>query len=180
MIVIGLIGPKAAGKDSIGSHIVKKYGGKKHSHSETLDEILHVLRIPNTRENVIRLVALRKNFGDDVLINALNKKIKLDHTDIIVVTGIRFENEFKNIRSYPKNAIIYVNAPPEQRYQRQSNRNYRADDPTMSYEEFLSLEKRETEIHIHNLGEKADFKILNTCSEQELFAKVDDIIKKIL
>jgi dephospho-CoA kinase len=179
-LVIGIIGTKASGKETIANYIAKKYGGKAHSHSEILDDVLAVLNVRNSRSNEIKLVALRKTFGAEVLTGALNKKIRAENAPVTAITGIRFDSEYENIRCYPNNVIIYVEAPIEDRYQRQIKRKQKHDDHNMSFEEFADLEERETEIHIRELGEKADFKIKNNATAAELFTKIDDIMKKII
>lgn len=180
MLVIGIIGPKASGKETIANYIAGRYNGKSHSHSEILDDILSVLDIPNTRQNEIKLVALRKTFGPNVLTNALNKKIKAEDVSIQAITGIRFDSEYENIRSYPHNAVIYVDAPIEQRYQWQLKRGQKNNDAKMSFEEFQGIEQMETEVNIVELGKKADFKIQNRGSTEQLYAQIDAIMKQIL
>ena len=178
MLVIGIVGPKAAGKDTAARYIAKKCAGKSHSHSEILNQILAILNLPNSRENAIKLVALRQKFGPEVLTKALNKKINDEQAQVEVITGIRFDSELANIRSYPNNKIIYIDSPSELRHERQLKRQERFDD-TISYEEFIKIEKKETEVHIKELGEKADFKIENVGTEQEFLAKLDAIIKEL-
>jgi len=179
MIVIGIIGPKGAGKEAIAAHIARAYNGKMHSHSEILDEILHILRLPITRDNEIRLVALRKNFGPTVLTDALNKKIQTDNAAIEAITGIRYDSELDNIRAYPQNAVIFVDAPIRQRYEWQKQRDHKKDDSSMSFDEFEELEKRETEVNVAALGLKADYKIENDGTLEHLYSQVDAIIKQI-
>lgn len=177
MLVVGIIGPKASGKDTVARHLAEKYGGRHHSHSEILDDVLGALRIPNTRDNLIKLVALRKTFGEDVLTHALNRKIKNESGILQAITGIRFQNELDNIRNYPKHLILYIDAPLELRYERLSSRRQKSDDQTQTFEQFKEEEQKETEIHIKELGAQADVKIDNTGSEHELFAKIDQVIK---
>ena len=180
MMVIGIVGPKAAGKETVANYIAGEYKGRAHSHSEILDDILAVLNIPNTRENEIKLVALRKTFGPQVLTNALNKKISAENYPVQVITGIRFDSEFENIRTYEKNAVIFIDAPLEKRYEWQSKRKQKSDDQNMSYEQFMQLEKRETEVNIIELGKKADFKVENTGSTEQLYVQIDAIMNQIL
>lgn len=180
MIVIGIIGPKASGKDTIARYIAEKYHGKNHSHSEILSDILDILSMEKSRENQIKLVALRDKFGTDVLMKALNKKIRNDNVEVEAITGIRFENEYENIRSYPNNKIIYIDSDVEVRYKRQLERNEKADDSTMTLEKFLELEEAVTEQNIRTLGEKADFKIFHNGSPEELYPKIDEILQGIL
>lgn len=180
MIVIGVIGPKGAGKGEIAAHIAKKYQGRAHHHSEILDDVLRILQLPITREFEIRLVSLRNTFGPQVLTNALNKKIAQERAAVEAITGIRFDSELENIRHYEKNAVIFTDAPIEKRFERQAKRGKKKDDSKISFEEFKNLEQRETEINIARLGLSADFKIWNDGSLAELYAKVDEIMVKIL
>jgi dephospho-CoA kinase len=180
MMVIGIVGSKASGKDTIARYIENKYSAAIHAHSEILEEILQVLFIPNSRDNTIKLVALRDVFGKDVLINALNKKIKSDQNSMVIVTGIRFENELQNIRNYPNNKIIFVTADLKLRYQRQHERNEKADDAKVSFDKFLEVENAVTERNVNTLGGLADYKIENNGSEEELYARVDQILKAIV
>ncbi len=176
MTFIGIVGPKGAGKDTIAVYLKDHYGAKIHSHSEILDDILNVLYLPNTRDNAISLVELRKIFGDNYLVNALNHKIEADQGDLKVLTGIRFKNEYDNARNYPNSKIIYVDAPIELRYKYISGRRQRVDDNKTSFEHFQALEKRETEIYIKDLGTQADFKIQNDQTLQYLYGEVDKIM----
>lgn len=180
MIVIGIIGAKAAGKELLANYLAKKYNGVAYSHSETLYAILRILELPCDRENAIRLVALRKTFGNDILIKALNKKLALDDKPIKIVTGIRFRNELDNIKSYPNNKLIYLDAPEELRYKWQLARGEKSDDGSMSYIEFLEFERRETEVNIKTLGLSADYRIDNSQSKQSLFDQADKIIQTLI
>jgi dephospho-CoA kinase len=180
MIIIGIIGPKRAGKDTIAKHIARKYNGKNHSHSEILYRILEIMHLEPSRENAIRLVQLRKVFGENILVQALNTKIERDHAELEAITGIRFQNEFDNIRSYPQNKIIFVDAPLETRFRWQHEDGEKSDDETMSFVEFIEMEKRETEIHIKELGKQADYHIENNGTQAQLFEQVDKIMAEVL
>lgn len=180
MLIIGIIGPKASGKETIAQYIAKKYAGKFHSHSEILTDVLDVLGLEHSRENEDKLFSLRQTFGPTVLTNALNKKIRAENAALQVVTGIRFQSELENIRSYPNNKVIFVDAPLELRYARQKSRVQKADDQTMTFERFEQQEHHETQLHIAELGKQADFHILNDEDQANLDAQIDDIMKKIL
>lgn len=179
MKVIGIIGPRIAGKETVAKYIAEKYNAAVHSHSEILDDILKLLELLLSRENEIRLVALRATFGDDVLINALNKRVRSEISGIVVITGIRFQNEFDNIRSYPQNEIISVDASLETRYIWQQNRGDKAGDIGMSFDDFTALDHRVTEQNISKLMTTADYHIENDGTLEDLHAKIDEIMKNI-
>ena len=177
--IIGLVGSKVSGKGTVADYLSKKYGASVFHYSSILYQVLSKLALPVTKENAIRLVALRKAFGEDTLINALNKKILESESKLIVVTGIRFNNEFENIRKYPSNSIWYLDAPLEIRYERQCFRQDKDDDQTMSYEEFLSIESRITETAIEELGRHSDVCIENSGTLEELYKKCDDAMETL-
>ncbi len=180
MLVIGIIGPKASGKETVAHYIERNYEAKAHAHSEILEDILNILHIPNTRMNLIRLVMLRKTFGPEILSHALAKKISTENAPVEVITGVRFQSEIDHIRSYPNNLLIYVDAPIEQRYNWQLKRFQKSDDAGMTFQEFSRQEEEETESGIKALGASADIKIDNIGTEAELFAKIDAAVKKHL
>jgi dephospho-CoA kinase len=180
MIVIGIIGPKAAGKDTVATYFEYKYGFGHHAHSDVYRDILSILRVPKSRDNLINLVELRKIFGEDVLINALNKRIKAHQSPVQIVTGIRFQNELDNIKTYPQNLILHIDAPIEKRYEYQVERKQNIDDTTMTFEEFVLMEARETEKHIQDLAKFADAKIENQGSKEDLYEKAEEILKPLI
>jgi dephospho-CoA kinase len=177
--VIGIIGPRIAGKETVAKYISEKYNAAVHSHSEILDDVLKVLELPLSRENEIRLVALRATFGDDVLINALSKRVRSEISGVVVVTGVRFQNEFDNVRSFPQNTIISVAASLETRYLWQQSRGDKAGDIGMSFEDFAALDHRVTEQNISKLMASADYHIENNGTLEDLYAKVDAIMQNI-
>jgi dephospho-CoA kinase len=177
-MIIGLVGEKLAGKDTIANYLVEKYGASHFRFTHILDAILEELNLPISRQNEIDLgLGLRKVFGDHVLVNALEKRVRRAWTKIIVVNGIRMD-EMEIVKNWGAK-IVYVTAPIKTRFDRYSNRHEKADDAQMNMEQFVLQEKGPTELAIPELGAKADFKIENTGSLQELYKKVDEITKKL-
>jgi dephospho-CoA kinase len=179
MFVIGIIGSKGAGKDTLAEHLSKVFRAGHHSHSEIYHDILKILKLPESRMNLIRLVELRKVFGENVLINALNKKLKENKKEIQIVTGIRFQNELDNVRTFEKNFAIYIDAPIEKRFERMKQRGKYNDD-SAGYDEFVKVESAETEIHIPELGKQADFKLSNDDDLQSMYTKAEEAINSYL
>ncbi len=179
MFVIGIIGAKGSGKDTLATHISKTFHTGHHSHSEIYHDIVKILKVPESRINLIKLVELRAAFGDSVLINALNKKLKEEKNEIQVLTGIRFQNELDNVRSYDKNVVIYINAPIEKRFEWLKERGQYSDD-SAAYTEFVRLESEETEKHIQELGKQADYEIRNDGSLENLYTKAEEVINSYL
>lgn len=176
--IIGLVGEKLAGKDTTANYLVKKYGADHFRFTHILDAILEDLDMPISRQNEINLgLGLRKVFGEHALVNAVEKRVKKSWASLIVVNGIRMD-EMDVVRSWGAK-IIYVTAPIETRFERYLTRREKADDASMNFEQFVSQEKGPTEERIPELGKKADFKIDNIGSLEELYGKADVIIKQL-
>jgi dephospho-CoA kinase len=112
------------------------------------------------------------------LVNALEKRVKEAWTKTIVVNGIRMD-EMEIVKSWGAKTI-YVTAPMAVRFDRYNNRHEKADDAEMDLEQFKQQEDGPTEVNIPELGAKADFKIENAGSLEDLYKKVDAIIKPML
>ncbi|MBU6447571.1 AAA family ATPase [Patescibacteria group bacterium] len=180
MKVIGIIGQKAAGKTTIADYIAKKIGAKVHRYAEILDDVLNVLNLPITNINEIKLVGLRDVFGENTLPRALRKKITEENSPTVIITSIRFQNELDDVRAYAGSKVIYVESDIQVRFKRMQGRNQKADDTSISFEQFVSLEADPTEKYIKKLGDEADFKVINNGSEQELFTQVDAILQQLI
>lgn len=180
-IIIGLVGEKLAGKDTVAEYLVKKQGAFHIKFSHLLDEILEILDLPKTRRNEIDLgLGLRKIFGMEVLYRALKKRALTADAAMIIINGIRMD-EFERMISDDLGAkMIYITAPLELRYQRYQNRHEKVDDGKLSFEEFGRQDREEeTERGIPGLGVRAAYRIDNTGTVEELYEKVENVIKKI-
>ncbi len=178
--IIGLVGEKLAGKDTAAEYLVKKYGAFHIKFSQLLDEILDILDMEKTRRNEIDLgLGLRDIFGPEVLYWALKKRVLKAKENLAVINGIRMDEQEKIIKELGAK-IIYLTAPVDLRFQRYQQRHEKVDDGKMNFEEFVAQEKTEaTEVDIPKLGERADFRIDNTGSVEELYEKLDQIMASI-
>jgi dephospho-CoA kinase len=175
-MIIGLVGEKLAGKDTVANYLVENHNAMHFRFTHILDAILEDLNMPISRQNEIDLgLGLRKIFGEHVLINALEARVKRSLASYRVVNGIRMD-EFDIVKSWGAK-IIYITAPVDIRFQRYNLRREKADDAVMDFEQFKHQDTGPTEARIPELGEKADFKIENVGSLPELYKKVDDVIK---
>jgi len=178
-MIIGLVGEKLAGKDTVANYLAAKYGAEHFRFTHILDDILNTLNLPVSRQNEIDLgLNLRKVFGDHVLVNALQSRMAKAKSKLLVVNGIRMD-EFDVVKSWPDTKIIYVTAAPEIRFQRYLERHEKADDGQLSYDQFLEQDKGPTEINIPDHGKQADYKINNIWLFDRLYQEVDEIMEKI-
>ena len=179
-MIIGLVGEKLAGKDTAANYFVEKYGAAHFRFSHLLDEILTILNLPLSRRNEIDLgLGLRKIFGPHILVDALHNRLaKSSANTMSVINGIRMD-EFDVVTAWEGAKIIYITASPEIRFERYKHRHEKADDAIMPYEQFLAQDQEPTEVGIPALGQRADFKIENVGSLEDLYGKVDEIIKQL-
>ena len=181
-MIIGLVGEKLAGKDTVANYLEAKYNASHFRFSHILDAILEELNLEISRKNEIDLgLGLREVFGEHVLINALEQRVKRSMAGYQVVNGIRMD-ELEIVKSWGAK-IIYITAPIEVRFERYNNRrggkSGKADDAQMDFEHFKEHEAGRTELEIPELGKKADFRIDNVGSLEELYKKVGDIMKNL-
>lgn len=178
-MIIGLVGEKLAGKDTVANYLVEKYEASHFRFTHILDEILETLNLPISRQNEIDLgLGLRKVFGEHVLVDALGKRAKEAWTSLIVVNGIRMD-EMEVVKQWPDAIIVYVTAPLQIRFDRYQKRREKADDAQLNFEQFTKAEQGPTEARIPELGSKADYRIDNVGSLEELYKKFDDLIKNL-
>ncbi len=176
-IIIGLVGEKLAGKDEVAKYLIGKHQAFHIKFSSLLDEILDILDMPKTRRNEIDLgLGLREVFGPEILYRSLKKRVVASENPMAVINGIRMD-EFEKIVADLGAKTIYVTAPLELRFQRYQQRHEKVDDGKMSLEDFAKQDREElTEKGIPELGKRAEFKIENTGSLEELYKKIDEVI----
>jgi len=177
-LIIGLVGEKLAGKDTAANYLEQKFGAFHTRFTHILDKILGELNLPISRRNEIDLgLGLRNIFGNKVLGSAVIKRALGADQSLIVINGIRMD-EMEDIKKIGAK-IIYVTAPAEIRFQRYQHRHEKADDGQMNFQKFEEQEKEATEVGIPALGAKADFRIDNVGTLDELYKKVDEVIDKL-
>jgi dephospho-CoA kinase len=177
-LILGLIGERFAGKDVVASYLVNHYGADHFRFSHILDDMLKLLNLEISRRNEIDLgMGLRQIFGGQVLGPAIAKKVKESQKSVVVVNGIRMD-EFEVIKTLGARTI-YITAPAEIRFERYQQRREKADDASLNFENFTKQGSEATEINIPELGRLADFKIENIGSLEELYWKIEQILKKL-
>lgn len=176
-MIIGLVGEKLAGKDTVANYLSAQYGAGHFRFTHILDAILEDLSLPLSRQNEIDLgLGLRKIFGEHILINALQDRVRKSLSSFKVINGIRMD-EMDVVKTWGAK-IIYITAPLNLRFQRYCDRHEKADDGMLSKEQFVAQEKTSTEVRIPELGANADYRIDNIGILEDLHKKVDEIIKK--
>jgi len=178
-LVVGLIGKIGSGKTTVGRHLKETYGASEHRFSAILSDILERLYLPQRREFLQALGAcLRENLGQDVLVEAFRKDLEKDPSNVLVVDGIRYENEVAMLRGLENSVLIYIDAPAGLRYERALARGERGEG-SLSFEEFQDNDSAETERRIEALKQEADYVIENSGTLEDLLGKVDAIMAEV-
>lgn len=179
-MILAFIGEKLGGKDAVTKYLIENHNAVQVKYSEVLDEILEILDIERSRKNETALaMGLRDLFGKDVLVPALKNKISKLSSPLIIMNGVRFQEELEAIKDLEVKSI-YITAPQEIRYQRYLKRVEKTDDGTKSFEDFQKEDQNSpTEVNIPGLGSKADYSIENTGSLEELYSKVDKLLQEL-
>lgn len=178
-MVIGLTGPNASGKGEVANYIKSK-GFIYHSLSDILREEAKKQGIEPLRENLIKLGndLRRKNgpsFLADRLISRLSKK------ENYVVDSIRNPAEVEVLREINNFILIGIDAPLEKRFERSLKRKRPGDAETLK--DFIEKEGKENNKNLENQQLKtclqmADVTIVNDSSMEELYKKIDEILKE--
>lgn len=175
-LAIGLVGKNGSGKTTVSKYLQDSYGGKEHRFSRILMDILDRLYLPYERTYLQKLgKSLRAELGPDVIANAFKKDLEKEQSDLLIVDGIRYENEVALLKSFENSCLIFVTAPLEIRYERSVARREKGEGK-ITYEEFLENEEAETEKRIERIGKGADYIIDNSGTLDELFKKVDEMM----
>lgn len=177
-LVIGVAGSMGAGKTLVCDHLKKTRSASQYRFSQILMDILARLHLPDTRENLQTLgTSLRKEFGADVIVNALRHDLEEDSSKIVTIDGVRFANEVKMIRQFPNNLVIFIEAPVEVRYERCVARGEKGE-AGITFAQFIASEKKETEKYAAEIRALSDHVMDNSGTKEELYRKIDKIIKE--
>jgi len=178
-IVIGLVGETGSGKDTVAKYLKEKQGATMMRFKDPMEETLSIFFEKPSKEDYQWFYnSLHDRFGEDILCKGLKKKIDESEDGLIVVNGLRMPCDYDFIKNYPNSFILYVTADQKLRWQRVSGRGEKSDDD-ISFEKFQELDKNTTEVHVSEIGEKADYKIINEKDLEYLLGETDNFLAKI-
>lgn len=180
-IILGLIGEIASGKDTVADYLVKKYNSQTISFSQPLRDMLDRLYLPQTRINMANLgIALRDEFGQDILARVIAEEIKNSQKNIICLPNIRLKSDIVHINKLDNFILIKLETKTKIRYQRIIKRSQNKDDKNKTWAEFIKDSKLSTETEIRKIGQKAKFSIDNNSDYKNLYLQIDQIMKLII
>lgn len=178
-LIIGLVGQRGSGKSTVAEHLEIHYKAAVRKFSQPLAGFLKIRKVPITRENLQDLATdLREVFGQGILVGPLKKFIEESKAKIVVIDGLRVWEEVKILRSFKNNLLIYISASTKFRFEKMRISGGKDGKEAADFKEFSRLDKKETELLISRIGKKADIVIDNTGTKEELYKKIDKLIKK--
>lgn len=183
MLVIGLVGEKGGGKgtfaEMLAAETPRGVRCVRVRFSDLLRETLNQWALPITRQNLQNLSKVMvQTYGADTLAHATAQRIQRTDADIVVVDGVRWEEDRKLIRSFPHNILVYVTARPEVRYARIRGRGENTDDAHAGFTQFMVEEQAVAEIDIPRIGGTADIHIVNEGTVEECRAQAREVIAR--
>lgn len=180
-LIIGLVGETGSGKDTVANHINKKYDVTLRRFASPLKKTLRFFTKKASKDDNAWLYGvLKERFGEDVLHEALRKEINHLERDVICVNGLRMPKDEEFIRSFPNSVIIYVTADQHLRWERTLNRGEKSDD-NKPFEDFQEFEATaETEKAVPEIGARAEHKIQNAGTLDDLLSATNDIMDQLL
>lgn len=180
-LIVAIVGEKSSGKSIVFERFKRQRGVVAFRFSDLVNELLVALGLDvRDRVNQTKLSeALRHTFGGGIYVRALMRRASATKASVVVLEGIRKLAELKEFRTYPRTRLLYITAPVKLRWERARHRkhNVRLDDH-VSLKQYIQIEKTlPSEVEIPAVGRRADARIDNTGTKQELFRQVDAIIK---
>lgn len=185
MVVIGLVGEKGGGKgtfsEMLAAEAPRGVRCARVRFSDLLRETLEQWALPITRQNLQNLSKVMvEMYGADTLSHATAQRIQRTDADIVIVDGVRWEEDRKLIRSFPQNILVYVTAKPEVRYARIRGRGENADDARAGFTQFMAEEHAVSELDIPRIGATADIRIVNEGTVEEFRTQAQEVIARTL
>jgi dephospho-CoA kinase len=178
-LIIGLVGETGSGKDTVAKYLNEKYGAKLMRFADPIKETLNIFFDKSSKQDQQWLFTeFKKRFGGNVLGMALRKKIERND-GLIVVNGLRMLEDYGFIKSFSDSVILYITADQKLRWERVAGRGEKSDD-NIDLEKFQEIERAETEIHIPELGSRAEFVIKNEKDLAYLLSETDRVMGKIM
>jgi len=180
--IVGAVGQIGSGKDTLIRHISKEFSIPTISIGDIAREIAGNEGLPATRENLQKITEKRfEEFGRTYFIEETIKRMERMKTDRILITGIRAPTDATILRRSFRDdfVLICITASKITRFQRLLKRAEPRDPK--AWKELLEQDRTEERIfQIRKTCRLADYRLSNNGTAEELFQKVDRIMRKKL
>lgn len=180
-MILGIVGSIASGKDTVADYLKEK-GFVAFSHSDILREMMRKEEIEITTPNMTEYGNnLRARKGDGYLSKVISDKIEGDEN--VVVTSIRQDGEITSYRERwgDKFLLVKLDAPKEMRLERLLRRARPGDVKSMAELEVIEAKQADGKgggMNMNKCFETADMEVDNSGSFEELYGKIDKLIKE--
>lgn len=178
-LIIGFVGQAGSGKGTAAHILQEKYGAVVFTFSDILTDILNRLFLPSSRDNLVNMsITLRQGFGQNILAKAMGRQIENSTADIVVVDGIRRLEDIEDLTTNPNFHLIEISVDPKVRFERLKKRNQKPGESEMTWEDFLAVGQKETELTIAKVAEQAPIKLNNEGDIQGLEKQLDELVSQ--
>ncbi|TSC97090.1 MAG: hypothetical protein CEN88_190 [Candidatus Berkelbacteria bacterium Licking1014_2] len=184
MIIIGVSGTNAAGKDTVAAYFVKK-GFVYHSLSDVIRDFCRKNNWLISREKMIEAGNfLREKYGCGYLAAETLAAINRNREKKSLAVSIRHPDEVRELRKNHQFKMIFVDAPLKLRFSRSQKRQGRPEDKD-SFAEFKKhdeLERRGNDSgqQLDKIKKLSDIIIINDGTIQEFEQKIEKFYQTIM
>jgi len=175
--VIAISGMPGAGK-GVATEAARKLGLEVLALGDVIREETERRGLKPTPENVGSvMLQVRRDEGPAVVAKRLIPKIEASRARLIVVDGVRSEEEVHELASRFEVLTMSIHASPKTRFQRLLTRG-RSDDPN-TWETFFERDSRELNVGLCKVIALADILLLNEGTIDELHASFRAAVDKL-
>jgi dephospho-CoA kinase len=183
VIIIGITGTLGAGKGTVVDYLMEEHQFAHYSVRSFLTKEIEKRGMPVNRDSMVVIAnELRAANSPSFIVEELYKEAEASGKNCII-ESIRTPGEIDALEQKGDFFLLAVDAEPKLRYERIKLRKSATD--MISYEEFIENEKREMNANDPNKQNlsvcinRADFKLENNSSFQELHKKVEEVLNVI-
>lgn len=179
-IIIGFTGLMASGKDAAKKYLEEKYGAESFRFSSIMRDVLKRINVEMSRTNLSAVsLCLRQTFGEDLFAKVIASDAQNANSDIVVVDGVRRLADIAHLSKLDGFHLVAIEADPKIRHERLVKRGENVGESDKTYEQFIADHQAETELTIPEVMSKADLKINNDGSFEDLYKQIDELVEKI-
>jgi cytidylate kinase len=186
-MIIGIAGPTASGKTTIAHMLGEKLNAFRIKYSDLLSMLAHERNLdPEDKATLQNLfLSERETRGEDFLTKEMEKKVlSIDDKNIIIEGNRRLVDveTLKRIAARKNDRLlcIFIDASVETRFVRYNSRLQKHGEQSISFDDFMELERKGSEDEINDLREifREDGVVIdaNTSSPEEIFEHVLELL----
>ncbi len=120
--------------------------------------------------------SLRKNFGESIMGRWVREFIEKHEGKLIILEGIRRVESLWEFNEFV-DAIIWIDTPPDIRYERIKTRWEKSGEWILTREDFDKDDQLETELSLEKFQKIANIVVENSSTKESLYDKLSLILK---